>query len=356
MSDWVDTRSRPPAPTQPSPGGGGQGWGAFGTAGVVAAVSPDLAPPVARPWHVAQATGSRDLVIVNRFALRSRGGRAIGPLRDIFPSALFAEPDLATRLLATTDDQALPFDRVVVSGGDGTLNRFLPQVLNADLPVLLAPAGTANDLAHEMGVGRWSPYDGDELGRLNEKRLDVIDASGHPFSTVGYLGFGSDVVTAVNRWRQYSWTRPAQVALGKFIYVMGVLWMGALRRLPLYRLCIRESERETVLTTPLVVVANQPRVGGTMTLAHGTRNDDGRFRILAFRQTSGFALLRAISSLCRGTDPSLAGVESFETSRAQLESLDGRPFLFCADGEELLQGTRLELGLHARQLRLLVPA
>ncbi len=339
MSDWADRRA-PAALAGPV---------ISASAGAAAAASSALAPAAA-PWHSPHPGEARELVVVNRHALRAPHGRHIGVLHRRFPEAVFAEPDLAQRMLQATVAGQSAFDRVIVTGGDGTLNRFLKPILEAQAAVTLVPAGTANDLAHEIGLaGPGAPP-----AAPHEREIDVLMAGSHPFITVGYLGFGSEVVTAVNRWRRLPWSRPLQVVLGKFIYNLGVLWIAALRSLPVYHLRITAGGRTTELRTALVVVANQPRVGGTMTLAHGTRNDDGSFRLLAFRHTGGLALLRAIAALCRGVEPAEAGVESFEAASAVVESLDGKPFLFCADGEELVEGPRLELGVHPRKLRLQV--
>lgn len=292
----------------------------------------------------------RDLISVNRLALRARRGDE-STLKTTFPEALVAPPEEAGTVLRSERD----LRRFVVSGGDGTLNHFLLDLLEADVPVGLLPRGTANDLAHEMGVASGLPVTRAE-SPVSVRRVDVVLVNQCPFTTVGFMGFGSDVVRLVNRWRTLSWTRPLLALVGKYVYVVGVLLRG-MRRLPHYRLRLRSEDgaRDVTVETPLVVIANQPKVGGTMALARGTRNDDGRFRVLVFPKSSGPGLLRKVASLCRGLDPASLGVASFETSRLHLSSLDRRPFLFCADGEELLDGYgELDVRIHPKQLQLIV--
>ncbi|MBI4868513.1 MAG: hypothetical protein HY816_16370 [Candidatus Wallbacteria bacterium] len=299
----------------------------------------------------ARAEARRMMVIVNRSALRTGGG-LLERLRRRWADAEFVEPQDAEALLRTSVGR---FGQVTIAGGDGTLCRLLGAVLEADATVRLVPCGTANDLAAELGVPRGRralALDGEEL---EEKPIDVLVAGDAPFTTVGFLGFGSDVVRIVNQLRAVERARPFLAMVGSLVYVLGVLWIGFLRRLELYRLRI-VSERGTFeVETPLVVACNQPRVGGTMTLAAGTANDDGHFRLLVFRQHSGWHLLRAIFALCRGVAPAAAGVESFETQDVELASTDGRPFMFCADGEELVFDSQMRLSVHERRLRVLVP-
>ncbi len=302
---------------------------------------------------VSPGAGSRDLVSVNRRALRS-SQRLIRNLKESLEGAVFAEPEEMAQLLEGKADDETPFERVVLSGGDGTLNRFLEPILDADVPVQLVPRGTANDLACEMKITASIPGHRGPDEPLRMAHIDVPRASGQPFTTVGYLGFGSEVVTVVNWLRTLSWTLPIQRVLGKFIYVLGVLWVGMTRALPIYSLKVTSGDRSFDIESPLLVVANQPRVGGTMNLARGTRNDDGTFRVLIFSATGGLGLLRSIVDLCRGVPPAHAGVESFEASRVEVASRDGRPFLFCADGEELIRSDRLDLDLHPRKLKLIL--
>ena len=46
------------------------------------------------------------------------------------------------------------YDRVVVSGGDGTLNNFIGYTdeLNLDFPIAYIPAGSTNDYANTLGL------------------------------------------------------------------------------------------------------------------------------------------------------------------------------------------------------------
>ena len=95
------------------------------------------------------------LVLVNPLA---RGGR----VRRLLP-AMSAALDTLTpfpRLLVPTSvDDALDGlmreaegARVVVVGGDGTLNRWLPALLARRLSVGLVPLGSGNDLARALGL------------------------------------------------------------------------------------------------------------------------------------------------------------------------------------------------------------
>jgi diacylglycerol kinase family enzyme len=95
------------------------------------------------------------LVLLNPHAQGGRAARRIPALRDWLvqhaPSAQLAAPEALADSIALL--QALPEgSRVVVVGGDGTLNRWLPTLLARRLTVGLVPMGSGNDCARAWGV------------------------------------------------------------------------------------------------------------------------------------------------------------------------------------------------------------
>lgn len=95
------------------------------------------------------------LVLLNPHAQGGRAARRIPALRAWLaahaPDAQLAAPDALSDSVALL--QSLPEgSRVVVVGGDGTLNRWLPTLLARRLTVGLVPMGSGNDSARAWGV------------------------------------------------------------------------------------------------------------------------------------------------------------------------------------------------------------
>lgn len=95
------------------------------------------------------------LVLLNPHAQGGRAAHRIPALRDWLsqhaPDAQLAAPEALEGSIALL--QALPEgSRVVVVGGDGTLNRWLPTLLARQLTVGLVPMGSGNDSARAWGV------------------------------------------------------------------------------------------------------------------------------------------------------------------------------------------------------------
>ena len=94
-------------------------------------------------------------VLLNPHAQGGRAARRIPALRAWLaahaPDAQLAAPDALSDSVALL--QSLPEgSRVVVVGGDGTLNRWLPMLLARRLTVGLVPMGSGNDSARAWGV------------------------------------------------------------------------------------------------------------------------------------------------------------------------------------------------------------
>jgi len=44
------------------------------------------------------------------------------------------------------------YERIIIAGGDGSVSRLLPELLNLGVPVGILPLGTGNDLARQLGL------------------------------------------------------------------------------------------------------------------------------------------------------------------------------------------------------------
>jgi len=87
--------------------------------------------------------------------------------------------------------------RVIVAGGDGTINAVLPALVGTSFPMAIVPVGSVNVLAREFGI----PLAIDEAigvaarGRL--RRIDLGIADGRPFALMAGMGFDAAVVHSV---------------------------------------------------------------------------------------------------------------------------------------------------------------
>jgi diacylglycerol kinase (ATP) len=144
----------------------------------------------------------RALLLLNPKARRGRdaGTEVRGGLEASGLGVVPAGPsdwDRLPDLIARARNQV---DRVVVAGGDGTLNTAVQALAGTDLPLAILPLGTANNLARSLGL----PNDLKEACEVAAKgTLRAIDLgwiNGRYFFTTASMGLSVTSV-AGGRWR-----------------------------------------------------------------------------------------------------------------------------------------------------------
>jgi diacylglycerol kinase family enzyme len=163
-------------------------------------------------------------------------------------------------------------DRIVVAGGDGTVNDVLNGLEDPSrIPLAHLAYGTANMLARELRI----PGDPSALAALVEserwRRLDLGRAGARRFLMVASSGFDAMVTRAVSRTRRGT--------LGYFGYARPIL--RALREYDAPRLSVSVDGSEP-LPGALAVVSNIRNYGGILSIADRARPDSGVLDICVF--------------------------------------------------------------------------
>lgn len=88
---------------------------------------------------------------------------------------------------------------VVIGGGDGSVNAALPALMETQIPLVVIPLGTANNLARSFSI----PNDYQSAIQLikhgEEKTIDVGMVNGIPFLNVAGLGLSTEVNRHVSK-------------------------------------------------------------------------------------------------------------------------------------------------------------
>lgn len=241
-------------------------------------------------------------------------------------------------------------DLAVVLGGDGTIHRFLPQLLRAKLPVLLMPSGSGNDLARALNVP--SPKISSDLAlafvrgtaKIREIDLGIItDSQGNEthFCCVG--GVGLDAIAAKFANQMPRWLR----ARGG--YLLGAAW--ALLQAPSLRLRISADSREIFVqqNSCLFSFANTASFGGGLRIAPDAQLDDGQLDCVLAEEMGRIKLLRSAIALLKRRHLKLKEVTSFQAEQLRIEC--DAPTWVYADGERVCL-TPVEVRIVARALRM----
>src|SRR5947209_2110393 len=191
-------------------------------------------------------------------------------------------------------------DLIVVLGGDGTIHRHLPQLIQAKAPVLVVPDGSGNDLARALNIhslaSSWQLADRFVRGQQSHREIDVgviADSSGQetPFCCVG--GIGLDPIAAKFANKMPRWLR------SRGGYLLSVA--RALLSPPVLRLRIRADDREIQQSSCLFSFANTPTFGGGLRIAPQAQVDDGFLDCVLVDSMSTLKLIQRVPSLLKGT-------------------------------------------------------
>jgi diacylglycerol kinase (ATP) len=179
-------------------------------------------------------------------------------------------------------------DRLVVAGGDGTMNEVLNGLADpSQIPILHLPTGTANQLALTLQL----PADYEQLAECLErgasKRIDMGIAGDRRFLLLVSAGFDAKVAEEVRHCRGSS--------LGYTGYMLPILKAAAAHRPARLRIVVDGQEE---ITGYNVMVLKVRRYGGLFVFADHASLDSGCFEICVFREgTIGWLCLYALAGL-----------------------------------------------------------
>lgn len=276
------------------------------------------------------APGRRLLVIFNPTAGRRRPGyldRALAAARGagagIELSATTAAGD-AERMAAAAVRSG-GFDVIVAAGGDGTINEVINGMVGAalvaglSLPALgIVPLGTANVLAHELGmaaeagpVGRW-------LATAKARPIRLGRANGRLFVQMAGVGMDARVVAGIDP--------VVKRRLGKGAYAL-----GSLREIMAGPRCdyrVRATGPDgavTALEGASAIICNGHYYGGTFVLAPDARLDATSFQLVLFQRPGRLAALSYASAMVLGLIPKRRDVSILPVTAVEIDGPAGEP-------------------------------
>lgn len=248
---------------------------------------------------------------------------------------------------------------VICVGGDGTLNRMVQTLAYSNVGVLVVPAGTANDLATELGNSSNMRKLAQTISNEESKHIDLIRINNQYMATNGGFGIGSDVAEKINYWRsKIPFFKELMKLTGKKIY--SLMLPSEFLNLKYERYPIRvESEEFTgEVACAAVLINNQPTLAGTFCVAPQTRHDDGTFNVTLVASKNRVHFAQTILALAAGYYPANdSQFMSFETKKVSLTLLNScKKLKFFGDGEILSEnGDRWDVEIAPRALKVYSP-
>jgi diacylglycerol kinase family enzyme len=234
-------------------------------------------------------------------------------------------------------------------GGDGTVNTILQKIQGSDIKLMIVPAGTANDLAGELGISK----NIDKIMKIYQhktsKKVDTIKINGKYMITNGGIGLSADVAEKVNKYRKdHKVFNKIMKNVGASVY-SSVLVKELLFGLKEYEIHVESPDYprlDKIVKTPMIMVNNQSLVGGDFLIAPNTKNNDGKFNVTIFTHPNKLSLLNCIKKLSNGDFPTNdKHLIQFETDTLSLTHVGDEELAFLADGEILEKNKYFEISV-----------
>ena len=218
-------------------------------------------------------------------------------------------------------DSSMTYDRVLVCGGDGTVNQVASGLAGSRTALGVLPSGRGNDLARALGIPT-DPEHAIEAFRQGVVRsMDLGRIGEGYFLTVVGVGFDAFVADRVRRgiWR-YG---------GGWSYTVGVLRYLFGYRSP--HMTISGSFGRIERDCFLAAVSNTGIYGGGIRIAPDSRFDDALLDVCLVEDAPRFRLLRVFPAAYRGEHGQHREVEMLRSPTVRIETEEPVPVV--ADGE-----------------------
>jgi len=212
-------------------------------------------------------------------------------------------------------------DRLVVAGGDGTVNEVvngLARVAGAP-PLSIVPMGTANVLAAEIGLTLLPRAIARAIVQGPVRDVSLGTVNGRRFVLMAGVGFDAAVVAGID---------PAlKRRFGKGAYVAASLARLAAGHFGRYTIGVNGHSHEA----RSAVVAMAGHYGGPWIISHEAGLDRPEFRLCLFERGARIDVARYTLALMRGRLEKTNGFRTLAASSLTISGADGEPIQ--ADGD-----------------------
>jgi YegS/Rv2252/BmrU family lipid kinase len=197
-------------------------------------------------------------------------------------------------------------DLILAAGGDGTINEVVNGMAGSDVPLGILPAGTANVLANELGIGNTMEHAARSLRQCVRQRIALgrINNGGakpsRHFLLMAGAGLDADIVYHLNP--------QIKNVLGKAAY-----WVGGFRKIGsrLPEFSVRAEGREFVASFALA--SRVRNYGGDLEIAPTISLLDDQFELVLFEGASSFTFLKYMLAVVLRRHSSMRGITILRT-------------------------------------------
>lgn len=246
-------------------------------------------------------------------------------------------PGHATRIARELDPAQI--DVVVAAGGDGTINEVANGLIGRPIPMTIAPLGTANVFAFEIGLGL-------KLSRAARLPSEGQVAEIRP-ALAGKRGFLLMVSAGTDARVVANVDRKVKKYLGKMAYVLAAIREILSERPGRIQVTVDGIRHEA----GLVVVTHASHYAGPFVIAPDVRMGDDSVCVVLLKGTRRRALAKYALALLVNHLPRLKDATVLRAHRVRIDGPEGQPIQ--SDGDVIGQAP-MDIVLGSRPLRILV--
>lgn len=235
--------------------------------------------------------------------------------------------------------KAINPNRILVAGGDGTINLVAHILKDYDVPIGIIPAGSANGLAHNLELPDELEAQVDVALGSNFINIDHLKVNGHTCLHIADLGLNAELIENFENSN----------IRGKFGYLLQSIPTLIKSDSP-FEFTIELNGKTIQQTGILLAIANAKRYGTGATINPQGRIDDGKFEVLIFKTFDTLEILKTLYDKA-SLNPEFAECYSTENVVISFHT----PIPLQIDGEPMDKVLKVEASMYDHQLRVAIP-
>jgi diacylglycerol kinase (ATP) len=190
----------------------------------------------------------------------------------------------------TIQESAKSVDRIILGGGDGTMNHAAGVILRSGLPLGILPLGTANDLARTLRIPLSIELAFQVIAEGKIRRIDLGRVNGRLFFNVAHIGLGAEVTNRVSREAKTRW--------GALAYIRALLTVPKENRS--FRAYMELDGRARDFRVIEIAVGNGRHYAGGLTVSEEAEIEDGELHLYVVKPRSLWRMFLAIPAFRKG--------------------------------------------------------
>ena len=202
------------------------------------------------------------------------------------------------------------FDTIIAMGGDGTVNKVLPHLINTDKTLGVIPCGTANLLAAKLGINSVSKAV-KAIYKNKTSKIDLMTINNRLSILRCGIGYDSNIICHT--------PQSLKNRFGYFAYfVAGMLFALRLKK---KEYCIKTDNHESNIKASCIIVANAPNMfRNLISVGNNSKLNDGLFDVFVLKTQNPVLFFVEFLKILLGYKASNSAADYFQTNNLNLKA------------------------------------